>query len=152
MKSYDIQNQIFFKLQDEFTKNKNALNSVCFNRFQEIRFKIDQRREELKQKIDEISLEMIDQVKEFEASYLKSFNSNIDCSLKIYDDEMNKLIETFRDPNIQIESIKQMEREQDVSLVKIKSKLNEMTRIKENLKTKNDFKSQFSIDVNTFGL
>jgi hypothetical protein len=38
----------------------------CCNHFQEIRLKIDKHRHELKEKIDEISWQMIDQAKAFE--------------------------------------------------------------------------------------
>ena len=42
-----------------------------FNHFQELRFKIDEHRERLKAKIDDVALEMIEQTKKCEAEYLK---------------------------------------------------------------------------------
>ncbi len=48
-------------------QHKSIVETQVFNHFQEIRFQIDERREELKKKIDDIALAMIDKAKEFEA-------------------------------------------------------------------------------------
>ena len=61
------------------TSSLSALDSVVLlhERLQEIRFQLDEHREQLKVKIDNIYMEMIDKTKEVEASYLKSFNDDI---------------------------------------------------------------------------
>jgi len=134
-----------FKLHEDLMQSKNSLDLECFNHFQEIRFKINQHREELKQRIDEMALEMIDQVKTFESSYLKNLNLKLEKSFKTYDEEMNDLVETFRDSNLQINKIKQMKHEQEMIFLSIKSKLTESSKVKEHLKS-NEFKPCFSLD------
>ena len=67
---------------------------------------------------------------------------------------MNQIEEIFRRPNIFIESIKEMQHEQ--SLKEIQSKLNQMTKIKDNLEATNEFKPNSSFlrqveDTSLFG-
>jgi hypothetical protein len=87
----------------------------CCNHFLEIRCKIDKHRDELKEKIDEISLQMIDQVKAFERQYTTT-NSDLTTKttcLKSFDEEMQNLNEKLRDPNILIDDIRQIEQKQE---------------------------------------
>ena len=70
-----------------------------------MRFQKDQQREELKKKIDDISLGMIDETKKYEAIYLKSlkeklfenFSSSFEQTQSL-DNELNRIEETFRNP------------------------------------------------------
>jgi hypothetical protein len=57
---------------------------------------------------------------------------------------MNQIEETFRNPNILTESIKEMQRKHEESLKEIQSKLNQMTKIKDNLEAANEFKPNSS--------
>jgi transposase-like protein len=61
----------FFEFYDEFTQNRTQLDSDVFDHFQEIRFKIDQHREELKKRIDDIALAMIDKTNKYQEKYLQ---------------------------------------------------------------------------------
>ncbi len=45
----------FYQFHDEFIQNRTKLESNVFDHFQEIRFQIDEHREELKKRIDEIA-------------------------------------------------------------------------------------------------
>ncbi len=51
----------FFEFYEEFNQYRTNLDMDVFEHFQEMRFKIDQHREELKKKIDDIALGMIDE-------------------------------------------------------------------------------------------
>ena len=69
-------------------------------------------REKLKKKIDYIYIEIINRTKEFEASYLKSLNDKLLAPLNSFetpsiDEELKNLEESFRNPNLIIESIDQ---------------------------------------------
>jgi hypothetical protein len=64
----------FFEFYDEFIQNKARLESGVFEHFQEMRFKVDELREEFKVKIDDIALAMIDEIKKNEEIYLKELN------------------------------------------------------------------------------
>ena len=61
-------------MNEEYVLNKNLVTLECHKHFQEVRFQIDEHREELKKKIDDISLEMIERAKKYEDLYLKSLN------------------------------------------------------------------------------
>ncbi len=62
----------FFEFYDEFTPKRTQLELDIFNHFQELRFQIDEHREELKKRIDDIALAMIDQTKIYEETFSKS--------------------------------------------------------------------------------
>jgi hypothetical protein len=55
----------FYKLYEEFSLDKTSIDSDVYNHIHELRFQIDEHREKLKQKIDDIALAMIEQTKKF---------------------------------------------------------------------------------------
>jgi hypothetical protein len=57
---------------------------------------------------------------------------------------MNQIEEIFRNPNILIETNQTVQQKQEESLKEIQSKLNQMTKIKDNLKATNEFKPNSS--------
>lgn len=129
-----IENSIkaFFQIFEEFVLNKNKLDLAPYEHFSEIRRQIDIQREKLKEKIDEIALEMIDQTKKFKTSYMKILNEKLETSLnsiidsKPLDEQLKEMEETFREPNLFIESICDMQQKQEKKVSTIRSKLNEM--------------------------
>jgi hypothetical protein len=148
---------VFYKLFQEFTLNKAKLDLGVHEHFQEMRFKIDEQREKLKEKIDEIALEMIDKTKLFEATFLKSLNEKLKGSLKSLEaksleEDLEENEETFRNPNILIESILEIQLKQEDMIENIQLKLNEINEVKENLKWTNEFKPNLSFDQDSFGL
>ena len=92
--------KIFYQMYEEFTLSKTKLDLECHNHFDEIRRKIDVQREDLKEKIDDIYVEMIEKTKEAEKTYLKSLDEKLSSSLKSFeiktiDEYLNKTEETF---------------------------------------------------------
>ena len=143
-------------MNDEFTYNKTKLDLDCHEHFQEIRFQLDMHREKLKQKIDDIYMEMIEKTKEFEGFYLRSLDEEISSSLKSFeiksiDEELNEIEQTFRDPNLLIKTIEDIHLKQQESINRIQPKLNEMIQVKEHLKALNDFRPNLSFEKNLFG-
>ena len=59
-------------------------------------------------------------------------------------DELNEMEETFRNPNLLIESIRDMQQRQEESLKDIQLKLNEMNQVQDYLNVTNDFKPNLS--------
>jgi hypothetical protein len=80
----EIQDSIrqFFQLYSSivFILNKPRLDLGVHEHMQEIRFKLDEHRERLKQKIDDIYMEMIDKTKKTEAKYFKSLADQLEAS------------------------------------------------------------------------
>jgi hypothetical protein len=72
-------------MYEQFTLNKTTLDLDVHEHFQEIRFKLDEHREALKVKIDDVYMEMIDKTKKFEATYLKSLEDKLNASLKSFE-------------------------------------------------------------------
>jgi hypothetical protein len=136
----------FFQIYDEFIQNKSILEFDVFEHFQEMRFQIDLHRAMLKEKsdeIDEIAMAMINDTEKYEVLYLKNikedFSSFDDC--KSLEHELNQIEELFRDPNLLIETIKDMEQKQEEVLNDIQFKLNQMTIVKDTLIATNYFQS-----------
>ena len=57
----------FFEYYDEFQQNRTQLDSDVFDHFQELRFQVDEHREELKKRIDDIALAIIERINKYEA-------------------------------------------------------------------------------------
>ena len=139
----------FFQFYDDFVQHREKMDSDVYNHFQEMRFKIDKQREELKGKIDEIALKMIDDSKKHEAAYLKSLKeklfeeSSFDGKQSIAN-KLKELEDTFRHPNLLIETIREMHQKQEESLRDIQLKLNQMNQVKDHLKETNYFKPNLS--------
>jgi hypothetical protein len=111
-----------------------------------LRFQIDEHRERIKERIDEIALAMIDQTKKSEEMYLKNikegFSTFDNCISSEHD--LNEIEDTFRNPNLLIETIKEMQHKQEESLNEIQLKLTEMNQVKDHLIATNYFQLTFS--------
>jgi hypothetical protein len=108
----------FFEFYDEFNQKKTQLESNAYDLFHEMRFQIDEHREELKKRIDDISLAMIDKIKKHEEVYLKKLKKHFSSfdETQSLGHELNQIEMTFRNPTLLIEAIKEMQRKQDESL------------------------------------
>jgi hypothetical protein len=148
--------RIVFQMYEQFTLKRTKIDLDVHNHFQEIRFKLDENREELKVKIDDIYMDLIEKAKEFEATYLKSLEDQLNASLKSFEiksleQSLKETDEVFRNPNLLIESIRQMQRQQEDLIGELKLKLNEQIQVKENLIGMNEFKPNVSSGQDSFG-
>jgi hypothetical protein len=136
----------FFELYEEFVQNKSILETDVYDHFQEMRFQIDEQREELKKRIDDIALAMIDQTKKHEAKYLQDLKEHFSSfdGMQSLEDKLNEIEATFRQPNLPIQTIQDMQKKQIESLKVIQLKLNQITMVKDHLKATNDFKPTLS--------
>ena len=149
--------QAFFIMYEQFTLKKTTLGLDVHEHFQEIRFKLDEYRELIKQKIDDIYMEMIEKSKSFEATYLKSLEDQFYASLKSFEttsieQSLKETEESFRNPSLLIESIRKMLRQQEEAIVELKWKLVEQSQVKDNLIDMNEFTSNLSFNQDSFGL
>ena len=137
----------FFEFYDEYEQKKAKLESDVFEHYQEMRFQIDEHRERIKKRIDYIALAMIDRTKKSEEEYLRNFKKRFssfdDC--KSLEHELNQIEETFRRPNLLIQTIQEMQRKHEQSLNEIQMKLNATTLIKDHLEATNEFKPNLSL-------
>jgi hypothetical protein len=124
----------FFRLHGQLTQNKIKIDLECCNHFQEIRCKIDKHRDELKEKIDEISLQMIDQVQSvretiYDDKWRFDNKNNLFTIVRSFE-EMQDLSEKLRDPNILIDDIRQIEQKQEahVAVLKTQTRRNEQNQ------------------------
>ena len=61
------------------------------------------------------------------------------------ENELSQIEETIRDPNLLIQTIKEMQCKQEESLKDIQLKLNEIKQVKDNLEATNEFKQNLSL-------
>ena len=146
----------FFQMYEQFTLNKTTLDLNVHEHFQEIRFQLDEHREHLKVKIDDIYMEMIEKTKNFESAYLKSLYENLYASLKSFEaksleQSLKETEEAFRYPNLLIESIREMQRQQEEAISELKLKLDEQSQVKDELTSMNEFKPNVSFSQDSFG-
>jgi hypothetical protein len=146
----------FFQMHEQFTLNRTRIDLDVHNHFQEIRFQLDEHREKIKQKIDEIYMEMIEKTKKFEAAYLKSVEDQLNASLKSFETKsleksLKETVESFRNPNLLIDSIRYMQRKQEEAIGELKLKLDEQSQVKDNLTRMNEFKPNLSFSPDSFG-
>jgi hypothetical protein len=141
----------FFQLYEEYLLVKTSLDLNCHNHFQELRFQIDEQRENLKAKIDEVALEMIDKTMQLEATYLMSLDLKPILTSKKFELEIKETEEAYRNPTILIESIKEIQRKQENAIEMIKIKLDEFRLPNDHLKESNEFKPNLSFSQDLFG-
>jgi hypothetical protein len=110
--------QKFYEFYDEFSQNRTKLDMDVYNHFQEIRFQIDEHREELKKRIDDIALAMIDATKKCQEKYLRDLKENYSSfdGRQSLEDKLNDIEDTFRNPSLLIQSIREMQKKQEESL------------------------------------
>lgn len=141
-------------------KSFHAFDLEFHEHFQEVRRQIDLHRENEyfnsnnKSKIDETALAMIKQTKEFEGSYYKSLNEIVQELIKYQIDDtsieqkLTHLNEMFREPVVEIEKIEQIQSKQGTQLNELKSRLQKLNELREQLKS-NQFVPNESL--NEFG-
>ncbi len=159
---FELKNQIedsirqFFQSYEQFTSNKTIRDLNVHNHFTEIRFQLDEHRELLKEKVDDIYMEMINKTKKFEVVYLKSLEDRLEASLKSFESKtleqtLKDTEELFRMPNLLIESIREMQRKQEEAIAELKLKLNEQNQVRDHLIKMNEFKPNLSFSQDLFG-
>lgn len=118
---------ILSKLFDEFRQIKVKLDLACHEHLAEVRRKIDLHREELKARIDDIAIEMIEQTKRFEATQAASLNKKFEQTLadaESSDTQLNDvrhvLKEKFRNPDLSLDSIKEVKIKYDEEIADLK--------------------------------
>ena len=81
-------------------------------------------------------------MQKIETTYLKSLENKLETSLKSFgtksiEQSLNKTDDSFRDPNLLIESIREMQRQQEEAIARLKLKLDEQSQVKDTLKEMN---------------
>jgi hypothetical protein len=105
-------------------------------------------------RFDTIFIEMVEKTKVFEAAYRKGLAKKVECLVSPVgiDSESDRkaLKEKFREPNLLIESIRQLQVDQEDKIADLKLKFAEMSEIKEDLSS-NGFKPNNGLPKNLFG-
>ncbi len=139
-----------FRLNAQLQLSKSDFDLECHNRFAEIHIQIKTQRDELKRQIDKMSSSLIEQTKRVEAWYSQNLNQ-FKCEAFDLETEKLSLNETFRDANLTLTAIEQLQLKQDTEISSISSKINEINETKNSLKVSNYFKPNLLLDLTSFG-
>ena len=120
--------------------------------FSEVRSQIDIQREELKAKIDEISLKMIDQVNDMEKEHKTKMEEAI-LATCTQDTQKSReiLVQEFRKPGLLIQEVNRLQSEHEQSVQEIQARINEFDWISDEVKAF-EFKASEGIRDESFGL
>ena len=94
-----------------------------------------------------MSSSLIEQTKRVEAWYSQNLN-RFKCEAFDLETEKIRLNESFRDANLTLTAIEQLQLKQDTAVSSISSKLNEINETKKSLKNSNYFKPNLSLGSN----
>ena len=123
------------QLQDGVKLQQNAMEVTSFDHFTEIRRQIDIQREELKNKIDEISLQLIDQVNERENVYKSKLKESISV---VVDADIQKfshlLMREFREPNLLVANVKRLQLQHELNVKEFQASISEFDSIGKEIK------------------
>jgi hypothetical protein len=156
-KSLNQSFKAFSILCEQFQQTKDSFELDFHNHFQEVRRKIDLQREELKDKIDKVALQMIEQTKIIEAKHKIEQKQKYDSVMfhknkkSTKEQEFKDLEEKFRQPKLSLQSLKQLQVNQNDLISEIKSKQQEIVEIKENLNEDIQFTPNLTFDRTIFG-
>ena len=87
---------------------------------------------------------------------MKSLEDQLEASLKSFETtslahSLKEAEELFRNPNLLIQSIREMQRQQEEAIVELKSKLDEQSQVKDELTRMNEFTPNVSFNQDSFG-
>ena len=124
------------QLQSDVKRKQIDMEVVSFDHFTEIRRNIDIQREELKAKIDEISLSLIDQANEKETAYKLRITQTIACIVDPDLQQSSQIVaHEFRNPNMPIAHAKQLQSEHEQKLAGFQARIYEFESLGMHMKS-----------------
>jgi hypothetical protein len=160
-------------LNDEEKSLKNALLESCANfdqmsqkyhkldsesikaHFDRLRRQLDERRESLKGKIDEIYLEMTERTTNCEESVLKNLANNfkaVDVLIAPNRKNLaNEIKEKFRETNVELNLLREQLNKSEHEIAQLKIKLDEIAEISKHFASSNYFEFKHSFNHEHFG-
>ena len=139
------------QLQNDVRLKRNDMEITSFDHFTEIRRQIDIQREELKNKIDEISLKLIDRANEIENAYklklTQSVSVVLDADIKQFS---HSLMREFRDPNLLIDKVKCLQIEHEQNVQEFQARISDIDSLSKEIKSY-EFAPRQEFQENGFG-
>ena len=115
------------EMYEKYRRETVALEIKSHDNFAEVKRRIDIDREELKSKIDEIALEMIKKVEEYEQAFHKRKHESAGIAEFNLDAQKKDLGEEFRQLNINLDSIRQMRANIEANIQRLQRKMIDLT-------------------------
>ena len=137
------------KLQSELKLKQANLDRISYDVFSDIRRNIDLRREELKSKIDEISLKMIEHTNALEKLYTTRARAIFPLGNQVdIENSSQKITEAFRLTNIILADVKSMQDGHEQTLGQLESKKAEFDSLRKEIRSLK-IKSKQEFQANT---
>ena len=140
-------------LAAELKKNASETEAVSQKHFEEIKRKIEERKDALKAKIDEIAAKMLAQTKTSEELFKKRLGEKSQLSAKDETSEITAkfVTEKFREPNLALDSVKTLKDKQEKKINDLSFKIKEAKAFRCELDIY-DFKTAFELLTSHFGV
>ena len=139
------------QLQYELKQKHTDLDRLNFDHFSEIRRKIDIQREELKAKIDEIGLKMIEQSKEIEKAYKSKMDKLLSDTNQINVQQSRQILAyEYRKPNLLIKDVQCLQAEHDLNIKETHSRIADLNSLSNEIKSF-EFKASQELCEDSFG-
>ena len=112
------------RLQFDLKQKHSDLERISVDHFSEVRRQIDFQREELKRKIDEIALKLLEQVNEKEKVYVSTMQQSFLAATSVNIEESRRILANkFRSPNLVIAEVKCLQTEHERKIADIRTRL-----------------------------
>ena len=123
--------QKFRQINDEFIQNREQAKLNSHVHFTDLRRQIDIRRAELKVKIDEIALEMIQQANEKEKEFYQNIKDIHQIKVVNFENEIESLEDMFRKVYLNIEQAEKTKLENEIEISHLEIKIRDLNLIKD---------------------
>ena len=141
----------YHTLCEQFRQDLRNAESFAHEKFAEIRRQIDLQREALKEKIDEIALDMIDQANSAEAFYRDEVNKRVISIDFNIEHERALLDDQFRRIDLTIGQVEDLKSKSRLQIDEMQAKLKELRRMIQQVDTCG-FKAVSNFSAYSFGL
>ena len=140
------------EMLDDFNLKANEFEYFTHEHFANIECQIELRRENLKMRIDDLSQELLEIVREKKQLFVnKSKQIHVEDLKKIHEREDNDTYEIFRQLEISLDKIRSIEMEQTFQIKEIEKRMILFEKLKSQVE-KVEFLPSFSLNVPHFGL
>ena len=143
---------VYERLVKELEQKEKEFEVMRYEHFAEIRRSIDLRREALKEKVDRIAADMIQQAKILEENYKKNRaeTTRAKHSSVEFQKETENLLEIFQSPNIVLKTLMARKQEHDARVDELHERLAHFKWLNDDLKAY-EFEKHIEFDSDFFG-
>ena len=130
---HDLINQ-YEELFGQFRSELSNVEMASFQKFSEIRRKIDLQRETIKSKVDQVALDLIDQANKAEKSYTEHWKRlKLADEMRDFKQERTVLDEEFRNVNLAVQRVQELKVKHERQVKEIQANIADLNQLNEQI-------------------